>query len=350
MPITTYDYSGVQPITGNVSDLSTALAAYMDQKNQRLKQEGQGYENMYSRAKGARAEDYVESEIQRNKNLALMDALKVAHESQYGGAREELEQQKIQSEINRNNKIPEGRKDEITRLHEGKRAAQEAGDEELVKSIDRTIRKKQGTGLTGTSKTNQQGAEVANITSNYIQKLPIHYLGSGSNQRIFSDLAKLKATRNPEIENELGPRLAEAAAFQKLIPEYASVQFAKANQGKRPSVHERKEQEQAIKQGMPWLHKYSTNDLPEKWQKISNELYNTHIDNINKLDRQGYKNIDEGRDVDNEYTQTGGEAEQTIPMIRSDGKFKGKIYYIPKSDMHKEDVQELFTPYKGEQK
>ncbi len=84
MPITTHSFAGIEPLTGNVSDLSSALAAYMDQKQKRLKNEGQGYENMYSKAKGENAEEFVQSEIQRNKNLALMDALKVAHETKFG--------------------------------------------------------------------------------------------------------------------------------------------------------------------------------------------------------------------------------------------------------------------------
>ncbi len=84
MPITLPNFSANQPQKGLVSDLSTALSAYMAQKQEDLKNEGQQYENMYTKAKGEKAPEFVESEIQRNKNLALMEALKIAHESKYG--------------------------------------------------------------------------------------------------------------------------------------------------------------------------------------------------------------------------------------------------------------------------
>jgi len=98
MPITTYNFAGIEPLTGNVSDLSTALAAYMAQKKQRLENEsqaarteGQGYENLYSKARGKYAEPLVQSEIERNKSEGAKRALELALLEKFGGKEKESE-------------------------------------------------------------------------------------------------------------------------------------------------------------------------------------------------------------------------------------------------------------------
>lgn len=98
MPITTYNFSANQPVKGLVSDLSTALEAYMEQKGQDLKHEGQAfknegqkYENMYTKEKGLKAEDFVKSEIDRNKAMGAKSALELALLEKFGEKEKESE-------------------------------------------------------------------------------------------------------------------------------------------------------------------------------------------------------------------------------------------------------------------
>jgi hypothetical protein len=91
MPITLPNFSAYRPEKGLVSDLGTALEAYMAQKSERLKQEGQGYENLYSKARGERAEDVIQSEIDRNKSEGAKRALELALLEKFGGAEKQSE-------------------------------------------------------------------------------------------------------------------------------------------------------------------------------------------------------------------------------------------------------------------